>query len=113
MVGGSGGGVGRLWIWEYGRLNGHSRLRSAWRKWLEDLVLEGRLDLLPRERGGGVGGSGVVVKSSARAGGPRAAALVCCGGWGAGMARSVCRVTVVGCDFGDFGVSFVSTVAGR
>ena len=54
MVGGSGGGVGRLWIWEYGRLNGHSRLRSAWRKWLEDLVLEGRLDLLPRERGGGV-----------------------------------------------------------
>ena len=54
-----------------------------------------RLDFLPRERGGGVGGSGVVMKSSALAGGPRAAALVGCGGWGAVMATSVTRVSGV------------------
>ena len=32
-------------------------LRGLWRKSLDFLVLEGRLDLLPRERGGDVEGS--------------------------------------------------------
>ena len=59
-------------------MNGHSRLRAAWRKWLEGLVVDTRLDLLPRERGGGVGGSGMVMKSSAWVGGPRAAAFMGC-----------------------------------
>ena len=55
------------------------------------LVMGERLDLLPRERGGGVGDSGVSAKSSARAG-PRAAALVDCGVWLTVMATSVRRV---------------------
>ena len=51
--------VWRGCVWEYGRINGHGRLRSVWRKSPEGLVVEERLDLLPRERGGGVGCSGV------------------------------------------------------
>ena len=84
--------VWRGCFWEYERFNDHGRLRSVWPKSLEGLVMEERLDLLPRERGGGVGGSAVADKSSVRADGPWEAELVDCGGWGTVMATSVRRV---------------------
>ena len=40
----------------YVRSKGHTFLRSACRKSSDILVLEGRLDLFPQERGRGVGG---------------------------------------------------------
>ena len=73
-------------------MNGHSRLRAAWRERPVLLVMGTRLDLFPRGRGGAVEVSGGIIKSSAAAGGPRAAAVLGCGGCGAVMATSVLRV---------------------
>ena len=77
---------------DYGAMNGHSRLRDAWRERPVLLVKGTRLDLFPRGRGGAVEGSCGIIKSSAPAGGPRAAAVLGCGGCGAVMARAVRRV---------------------
>ena len=48
-------------------MSGHSLLRSAWRGSFEGLVFRRCLDLLPRERGGGIWGSFASVASAAGA----------------------------------------------